>query len=390
VNTSLLHRRRIERFAQLLEESTGARPQGHSRSSADAELNELVTFSNDMVGETPEVTMRASAREDIRAFLMATAVRDGIGVTARETAEPAVGRARVDAARRTGSSTVPIPRVGPSDSRNRRSRARAAVLIGLAVGTLALSGISAASVDALPGDTLYGLKRSSESAQLALAGSNVDRGNLYLNFARLRLSEATSVKANSHQLNLTLNDMDKQTRAGIKLLFAAALSKGDTRPLDAVEEFLASQTRRLSSFPVVGPDHSRMLDSIGMLGLYGQRSTAIRTAIGCHLSTSLGTDTLGVRPPACQESTPVTPTPSHGGTGKSGSKGTPHTRTGSAATASNSASVGPAGISGGVTGDLGSGVNGVLDGGVAPSASASTDGGLLGSIGHILSGLLGH
>ena len=48
---------------------------------------------------------------------------------------------------------------------------------------MAVSGMSAASENAMPGDALYGVKRSTERAQLALASSEVNRGQLFLDFA---------------------------------------------------------------------------------------------------------------------------------------------------------------------------------------------------------------
>ena len=103
--------------------------------------------------------------------LVATAEREGIGVTARP--EPEDQRARASAGR-----------VWPASP---GARARGAIVVGVAAGTLALSGVSVASGDAMPGDALYGVKRSTERAQLALAGSDLTRGQLYLDFARTRL-----------------------------------------------------------------------------------------------------------------------------------------------------------------------------------------------------------
>src|SRR5207245_7569974 len=93
-------------------------------------------------------------------------------------------------------------------------RARGAVLVGLAAGTLALSGMSAASGNAMPGDPLYGVKRSTESARLALAGSDISRGQLYLEFARNRLAEAQAIGPNGAGLSGMLDDMDAETRDG--------------------------------------------------------------------------------------------------------------------------------------------------------------------------------
>jgi hypothetical protein len=125
----------------------------------------------------------------LRAMLVATAVREGIGVTApapEPEAHPATRK------RRTRPLADARPRTPSPSKAVRRARTRAAVIVGVAAGTLALSGMSAASGDAMPGDALYGVKRSTERAQLALASSNISRGQLYLYFARTRMTEAGS------------------------------------------------------------------------------------------------------------------------------------------------------------------------------------------------------
>ena len=118
-------------------------------------------------------------------MLLATAEREGIGVTARP--EPERPRPRLRP--RRGSAGIA-----------RRPAARGAIVVGIAAGTLALSGVSVASGEAIPGDALYGVKRSTERAQLALAGSDLTRGQLYLDFARTRLPEAHAVRADAERL----------------------------------------------------------------------------------------------------------------------------------------------------------------------------------------------
>ena len=54
----------------------------------------------------------------------------------------------------------------------------------------AFGGVAAASSDALPGDSLYALKRGMEDFKLNLADDESDRGELYLDHASTRLGEA--------------------------------------------------------------------------------------------------------------------------------------------------------------------------------------------------------
>ena len=65
---------------------------------------------------------------------------------------------------------------GTRPTRNaRRLRTRGAIIVGVACGAIAVSGMSAASENAVPGDALYGVKRSTERAQLELASSDLVR-----------------------------------------------------------------------------------------------------------------------------------------------------------------------------------------------------------------------
>jgi hypothetical protein len=379
VNTDLLYRRRAERFSQLLGESTGTRPPVHSRSSADAELGELVTFSHHVIAAAPDVRMDPSKKTELRAFIMATAVRDGIGVNARTTAEPVVGRARVRGARDTATDT-PRPR--------RSARTKVAVLVGVAVGTLALSGISAASGDAMPGDPLYGLKRSQEHAQLAIASGPTAKAKLDLDFAYIRLGEAEAIRANAHQLGATLTDMDGSTDEGVQLLFKQAIKTHSTSPLGTVDAFLARQDDGLHTLlgGVVGADKGRVNGSITKVEVLQLRSATIRNAMNtCPDTVAPTTDPLGVNA-SCPETTRVnTPSPTprtSGGTGKGGK------------TPGHDQNVTPDGNPDGVATNPAPGatVGGGLtvDGGTATPSPSDTTGGLLGDIGHVLGGLLGH
>ena len=73
-------------------------------------------------------------------MLMAKIERDGIGVTAAQRADEAADRAAL-------AGETQVVRSVPAGG----GRTRAAVLAGFTAGALALSGVSAASTDALPG-----------------------------------------------------------------------------------------------------------------------------------------------------------------------------------------------------------------------------------------------
>src|SRR4029450_7474125 len=139
-----------------------------------------------------------------------------------------------------GHAAVRESRGGLLSLSGRRIRARGAIVIGVAAGAMAVSGISAASENASPGDALYGVKRSTERAQLAMAGSDVTRGQLSLDFARTRLTEAAAL-AGTGAFAGVLNDMDADTRQGVKLLTESAVARKDPAPLNRVVGFVAAQ-----------------------------------------------------------------------------------------------------------------------------------------------------
>ncbi|MFJ1538344.1 DUF5667 domain-containing protein [Micromonospora chalcea] len=280
MDSDLFSRRRAERFAQLLDEANGGR-RHHVRSKADGELTALVEVSRRLTAERPDVEPGAEFRTGLRAMLVATAEREGIGTPAKTT---------------TGVRGALLPAIT-----GRRARARGAILVGVAAGAIALSGISAASENALPGDALYGMKRSTERAQLALASSDISRGQLFLDFARTRLDEAASVRNDQLGFSAVLDDMDADTRQGVRLLTTVAAQRSDPAALDAVDTFLAGQ-RRVVSGLLDRPDHAerdRTRRSLALLDAAGKRADALREAIACGLPAPQASDALGPAPATC-------------------------------------------------------------------------------------------
>ena len=182
VDSDLFSRRRAERFAQLLDEANGGR-RHHVRSRRRRPARRARRGRP----AAPSPTARPSRWTPSSApacgpCCVATAEREGIGAADRG------GRA---------APAPPRPPAGAGCCRRstaRRARARGAILVGVAAGAIAVSGISAASENAVPGDALYGMKRSTERAQLALASSDLSRGQLFLDFARTRLDEAATLR----------------------------------------------------------------------------------------------------------------------------------------------------------------------------------------------------
>jgi len=292
VTFDFLDRRSAERFAELLDESTGGR-RHRSRGPVDEQLAELVAVGNSLSATRPTARVEPEFRTGLRAMLVATAERDGMGRTAAADApETATG---LPTAARTGRLGHGL--LGHSG----RLRARGAIIIGVAAGALAVSGISAASENASPGDALYGVKRSTERAQLAMAGSDVTRGQLSLDFARTRLAEAVAMPGNDAEFGGVLDDMDADTRKGVKLLTTAAAARKDRKPLATVDTFAEGQRRMLA--PVLGKlsngNQERAQTSITLLDSVLKRAEHLRTGLACDDVVPAGSDLLGPKLKGC-------------------------------------------------------------------------------------------
>jgi hypothetical protein len=186
---------------------------------------------------------------------------------------------------------------------SRRLPRRIALAAGTVAALVALSGVGAASGDAVPGDPLYSVKRSREAAQLALARSDVSRGQLHLQFARTRLTEAASVRDDDSELRRVLDDMDADTRSGMRNLGAASVERQDRAPLDAVDEFVTVQRRQLIAAidGLPGERRMRALDSLELLERVRERSGALRPSLLCTAGYTGAnrSDELGPLPRRC-------------------------------------------------------------------------------------------
>lgn len=390
MSTSVFYRRRAERFAQTLDEAGGARRHHtHSRARSRAEPTgdeELVALGQRLA--TMEFAVRADPefRTGLRAMLMATMERDGIGasaVDAEPTREVPAARHRRYALPRAGEGAddaAPRRRPAADDARPwyapvRSRRARGAIVIGLAAGTLAVSGMSAASGNANPGDALYGVKRSTERAQLALAGSELSRGQLYLEFAKTRMNEALAIRDDPTGLANVLADMDAETRQGVRQLTSSAVSRREAAALDVVDAFVASQRRGLGGLTADQPGVAgiQLRASLALLTDIQERAAALRTWIGCagtgpsqpDVLAESALDSLGPLPGQCGAAAPsVTGDTGPGPTSNSRPVGTGSSSASATATPSStpsrkpSASPSPApsedsgGSDGGLIGDL--------------------------------------
>ncbi len=289
MNLDIFDRRRAERFAQLLDETNGGL-RHHARGQADDQLTDLVGIGQALSAVRPAVHVDSEFRTGLRAMLVATAERDGIGSTADDHTESA-------------HAVVPQSRRGAAFAKGtgRRIRARGAIVMGVAAGAIAVSGLSNASENAAPGDALYGVKRSTERAQMALAGSDVTRGQLSLDFARNRLAEAAALDGDDPAFADVLKDMDNDTRQGVRLLTTSAVARKDKAPLNVIDTFVSAQRRTIGPMlDKLGPaNQERALASMSLLDDIDRRARGLRTGLDCGTDAALETDLLGPKPRPC-------------------------------------------------------------------------------------------
>ncbi|MFF4100786.1 DUF5667 domain-containing protein [Streptomyces sp. NPDC001903] len=134
--------------------------------------------------------------------------------------------------------------------RSRWSKGIAAggLTVGVAAG--AFSGVAAASTDALPGDSLYPVKRGMEDLKLGMADEDADRGELYLDQASNRLSEARRLMERGRSgvldheslgaIRRALAGMKHDASEGHRLLQAAYERDGSLGPIQALSSFSRS------------------------------------------------------------------------------------------------------------------------------------------------------
>lgn len=292
MNFFSLFRRRAERFAQLVDEANGGR-RHRLRTRDDEQLSTLVELGRQVRtagAEESGAGIDPRFRSDLRAMLMAAAEREGVGDHTPAVA-PVTARPAIPAPRRTADA-VAVTR--------RRVRARGAILIGIAAGAITVSGMSAASENAMPGDTLYQVKRSTERAQLALASSDLSRGQLFLDFARTRLGEAEVLGDDVNGLLAVLDEMDKETREGVRLLTSASVHRQDEAALDLIDLFVTGQRPTVEQLAdsATGTLQGRIRTSLALIDTVADRSEDLRAAVACDAEPGRA-DSLGPRPGRC-------------------------------------------------------------------------------------------
>ncbi|MFD9222544.1 DUF5667 domain-containing protein [Streptomyces sp. NPDC060064] len=262
-------RRRANAFAQALEDQAAEQPE---ESVEPTEHGRLLALANGL-GELPKPEMDPEVKVVQRAQLVAA--MEEMFAAGGASAGPTVPEQRT--AGRGAHRASPLRKMRPR-SRWSKGLAAGGLTVGVAAG--AFSGVAAASSDALPGDSLYGLKRGMEDFKLGMADDDSDRGGLYLDHASTRLSEARRLMergragAMDHEslaeVRRALNGMRHDATEGHRLLHEAYERDGSLSPMARLDSFSRShrdawnglRDRLPAQLTDVGDEVSSVFDAI--------------------------------------------------------------------------------------------------------------------------------
>ncbi|MEU6525033.1 DUF5667 domain-containing protein [Streptomyces sp. NPDC046924] len=253
--------RRANAFAQALEEQSdrvtaAEQPEGPAPGPAAAETEQgrLLTLAAGL-GALPRPELDPEVKVVQRARLVAAfEAMLQEGTAAGEAADASAPEQRSHRARGTHRAT-PLGKLRP---RSRLAKGLTAGGLGITVAAGALGGVSAASSDALPGDSLYGLKLGIEDVKLGLADGNDERGRVLLDHASTRLSEARRLMERERsgsldhesvgEIRRALSGMRHDASEGHRLLREAyRLDPDSLGPMQALSSFSHSHRQTWGS-----------------------------------------------------------------------------------------------------------------------------------------------
>ncbi|MDF6020353.1 DUF5667 domain-containing protein [Streptomyces sp. JH34] len=260
--------RRANAFAQALEEQSpkGAAAVQPEDPAEPADHGPLLALANGL-GELPEPEFDPEVKVVQRAQLVAameTMFAEGGASTG-----PTVPEQRSKGAHRAS----PIRRLRPR-SRWAKGLTAGGLTVGVAAG--AFGGVAAASSDALPGDSLYPLKRGMEDISRGMASNDADRGEAYLDQASTRLNEARRLMERGRsgsmdhesigEVRRALDGMTHDATEGHRLLHTAYERDGAIGPIQTLDSFSRSHRATWSSLrdrlPVQLTDISDKVSSV--------------------------------------------------------------------------------------------------------------------------------
>src|SRR5215207_3733341 len=119
----------------------------------------------------------------------------------------------------------------------------ALVLLGGGIGS------AAAAQQAMPGDTLYGMKRSIENVSTNVSVGDDSRGRRDLEHAMTRLAEVRKLAeadGKAETINSTLDVFSTQARRGVSLLVASYQQQENKASITAITTFITNARQRIA------------------------------------------------------------------------------------------------------------------------------------------------
>ncbi|WP_314613433.1 DUF5667 domain-containing protein [Streptomyces stackebrandtii] len=234
--------RRANAFAQALEDQAaeGAAAEPSEAPAEPAEQGRLLALANGL-GELPKPQLDPEVKVVQRAQLVAA--MEAMLMEGSAAGGPTVPEQRAPGAKGAHRAS-PLRKLRPR-SRWTKGLAAGGLTVGVAAG--AFGGVAAASSDALPGDSLYGLKRGMEDIKLGMADDDADRGGIYLDQASTRLSEARRLMERGRsgdldhesltEIRRVLGGMKHDASEGHRLLRQAYERDGEIGPMARLNSF---------------------------------------------------------------------------------------------------------------------------------------------------------
>ncbi|MFM9615829.1 DUF5667 domain-containing protein [Streptomyces niveiscabiei] len=346
--------RRANAFAQALEDSdrgtAAEQPEGSPPAPAAADRTEqdtLLSLTADLA-ELPKPQLDPEVKVVQRAQLVAAMEAMLQGGEAPSVPEQRGHRAAKHRA------------LGKLRPRGRLAKGLTAGGLSVGVAAGAFGGVAAASSDALPGDSLYGLKRGIEDFKLTyLTDDDTERGQAYLDQASTRLNEARRLLDRGRGAHLdheslgeirrTLSGMTHDATEGHRLLHEAYERDPESLgPMRALSAFAQSHRETWgalrNSLPV-------------QLGDVGDQVTSVFDAMDEEVAPLQSLlpppPSHGSTPPHTTSPGPTTPSHDHPTPPTAQDRSTPtHTTPGHSTTPANPATPSEDGLLGGNSGNL--------------------------------------
>jgi hypothetical protein len=262
-------RARAETFAHAVDHG----PRHSSRHSDDPELAECVELVGRLrtagaVAPRPEFSAELRHRLLEQAAARAATTTPTVVRSTPDSSDDPPGGEDVDAS---------VTDIRHRHRRRIRLVASTAALVLLGGGI----GSAAAAQQAMPGDTLYGMKRSIENVSTNVSVGDDSRGRRDLEHAMTRLSEVQQLAESGGAvgtINSTLDDFSVQARKGVSRLVASYQQNGDESSITAITTFITNARQALGELaPKLPPESLKS----GVEALATIEQLAQHTTVAC-------------------------------------------------------------------------------------------------------------